>query len=258
MNENELKQFTERNKEETNSLEYKLRPNFSEIKETIDHIKERMHYGFIETIYAFANTKGGDLYIGIDNEGIIKGVDESDLQIIENEIKKINNKITLETKTIILQNGRKVKKITVDQLKSYEKPQLLNGVLYWRDKDNTKKVKSFSDVPSIYKKEQFYMYMTNGIRESLKEITQKNNYFDIEQFIKGLKTHMDKKKSTFNQEDLKKGLDLLDKIQNKFKPKSSVTESFEKTNIDEFPTIDADIEEFIKIYRLIMSQLMGE
>ena len=66
MTEEGLKTFIENSENKENqTLEYKLKPNFSEIKETFDHIKSRVHFKILKTIYAFANTVGGELYRGI-------------------------------------------------------------------------------------------------------------------------------------------------------------------------------------------------
>jgi len=59
--EDELHAFIEKYNESL-TLEYKLRPNFHDIKESIEAIKKRMHFKILRTIYAFANTEGGELY----------------------------------------------------------------------------------------------------------------------------------------------------------------------------------------------------
>ena len=64
MTEKELLAFIENpNNKESNTLEYKLKPNFNEIEQSIKEIPKRMHFNILKTIYAFANTIGGDLYI---------------------------------------------------------------------------------------------------------------------------------------------------------------------------------------------------
>ena len=89
MTEEKLKAFVENpENKEGQTLEYKLKPNFCEIKETFDHIKDRVHFKILKTIYAFANTKGGELYIGVGDKKEIIGIDSFDKKIVEDTILK--------------------------------------------------------------------------------------------------------------------------------------------------------------------------
>ena len=201
--EEELRNFIKNNQNENQTLEYKLKPNFNEIKEVMEHIKERMHFKILTTIYAFANTEGGDLYVGIGEKNIsesseeykkgkiVVGVDECDEKTIKRILEQVTPKITKNGEKIPLkEEKRHAIKISVDELKLYEKPQLLNGVLFWRENDNTKVVKSFEDASKIYRREQFYGFLLKGIKENLYKIAKEKNSFISDQFIAGLKEHI--------------------------------------------------------------------
>ncbi len=109
MTEIELRKFVNKNNEGQN-LEYKLKSNFNEIKEMIEHIKERMHFKILKTVYAFANTEGGTLYVGIEEkkisksesenrrEKVVVGIDEYDKKVVEAILNKVTPKITKKVK----------------------------------------------------------------------------------------------------------------------------------------------------------------
>lgn len=89
MKEDELHAFIKNSRNrESDILEYKLKPNFSEIKKSIKEITKRMHFNILKTIYAFANTEGGELYIGITDERHIEGIDSCDKEIVERILKQ--------------------------------------------------------------------------------------------------------------------------------------------------------------------------
>ena len=123
MEEKELRDFI-KNNEENITLEYKLKPNFNEIKEGIDAIKKRMHFKILRTIYAFANTEGGDIYIGIkDKKRTIEGVDDCDIKLVEKQIlSKMDRIIKIEKEHFKLKNNRVVIKIKVNKLNLWDKP----------------------------------------------------------------------------------------------------------------------------------------
>ena len=59
----------------------------------ITEIQDKMHFKILKTIYAFANTKGGDLYVGIENKKqSIEGIDSCDKKIVERILKQVLTK----------------------------------------------------------------------------------------------------------------------------------------------------------------------
>ena len=48
--------------------------------ETVE-FKREMNSGAVKTVIAFANTGGGTLYIGVDDEGVPVGVDDIDAEM---------------------------------------------------------------------------------------------------------------------------------------------------------------------------------
>ena len=271
MTEIELQKFVSEH-DEGLKLEYKLKPNFNEIKEMIGHLNERMHFKILATIYAFANTGGGDLYVGIGEknisensseykkEKIVIGVDEYDEKIIKRILEKVTPKITKQYKIIQLKKEkRNVIKISVNELKLYEKPQLLDGILYYRKNCHTKTVKSFEDVSNIYKKEQFYRFLLNGIERNLKKIKEEVDQFVIDQFIEGLKTHISefaKKNKIIDFETVKNAESKLKDIQEAIIEKKSQSGRLPggiSPNKIKLIDIDRHINDFIETYKTIIS-----
>ena len=258
MTETELLTFINNpNNKESETLEYKLKPNFNEIRKSIGEIQNRMHFNILKTIYAFANTKGGELYIGIENnEQSIEGIDNCDKKIVEQTIlQQVDPIIKKEKKNIQLKNGRVVIKIQIYPLKIYDKPLFVDGILYVRENNTTKKAdKSFKNYPSFYEDKQLYMCYWGGIESNLKKLAEQNN-FEVQQFIKGLKTHIksfiEQNQITGYENALSEAEDLLDKIERKIvDPKSQPT--------DTLPAISSDlgslIDQFIGIYKNIISK----
>ena len=176
MTETELRTFINKNNpsnKESETLEYKLKPNFNEIENCIKEIKNRMHFNILKTIYAFANTRGGELYIGVTDEKHIEGIDKSDEKIVTEKIwKRVDQLIKKEKEIIKLKNGRIVIKIKIYPLKIYDKPLFVDGVLYARENNRTKKVSSFKNYLSLYEDRQLYMYYVRGIENSLKKLAE--------------------------------------------------------------------------------------
>lgn len=274
MTRQELQDFIDKNNESTR-LEYKLKPNFSNIKKVMEHISKRMewmHFNILKTIYAFANTKGGDLYIGIGEyeyedkdeskkkkKQTIVGVDAGDLSLIESVLNKKSPKITIIKKTIPLtEEKRDVIKITVKELERYDKPQLLDGVLYVRRDDESHPIQSFEDQLKIYKKEQFYLFLLKGLEANLHGIKDTSNNFMVKQFIDGLKHHIrqfaNQNKIT-NPEIMNEAENLLNKIQKRIiKSKSLKTKSPIEApdNVGQKKSIDESINDFMKTYKAII------
>jgi len=76
MKEKELKKFLTTG--ETETVEFKENPNES----------------FYRNISAFANTKGGTIFLGADKKGNIKGIDQSS-QFLEDLTNRIVNKLSV-------------------------------------------------------------------------------------------------------------------------------------------------------------------
>ena len=253
MIETELLTFIKNNNESL-TLEYKLKPNFNEIKESINAIKKRMHFKILRTIYAFANTKGGELYIGVkDKKQILEGIDDSDRKIVEQKILKKKDKIIQTKREIIeLKNGRIVIKIHVTELNIWDKPLFLDGILYIRKGNETKKIISFKEYSSIYDR-QLYMFFSDGIKSNLKKLTKQSETFDAHQFVEGLKFHIKsfitKNKLKGYEKEIKKAEDLLDKIRQTIIDPKSISK---EVSLIDYPLNLVLIDEFIKVYENII------
>ena len=252
MTEEELLSFVKKpNNKENLVLEYKLKPNFNEINKNIKEIQKRMHFNILKTIYAFANTKGGELYIGIgDKKQTLEGVDECDKEILN----KIDTSIKKEKEIIKLKNGRVVIKITVYPLKIYDKPLFVDGILYVREDDTTKAKKSFGDYLALYTDKQLYMCYVRGIKSNLKKLKEQKKQFELDQFIEGLKVHiksMIEENKIKDEEVLKKAEDLLDNIRQKVI--DSIKKPKEASLITSPLDLDLLIDKFIKVYKKIIS-----
>ncbi len=254
MTEKKLLAFIQEHKE-SEILEYKLKPNFNEIQENIKEIQKRMHFNILKAIYAFANSNGGDLYIGVeDKKRSIEGIDSCDKKRIEKILEQVNPKITKEEEIISLKNGRVVIKIKVDPLKIYDKPLFLDGILCFRENDTTACNKSLGDYLSLYEDRQLYMCFTEGIKSNFKQLKKKREPFELNQFIKGLKTHIKsliaKKQITGWERALKEIEDLLDKIKQKgYDPKDPSQGASQKPLLD----FDSLLDKFIELYKKIIS-----
>ena len=268
MTEEELVTFIKNNKESL-TFEYKLKPNFHDIKESIDAIKERMHFKILRTIYAFANTEGGELYIGIkDKNSIVKsvgdtdrkrieGVDDCDIEIVERTIlKQVNPIIKTEQETIQLKNGRVVIKIKVYPLKIYDKPLFVDGILYVRENNTTKAEKNLGDYLSLYKDKQLYMCYEIGIKNNLKKLIKQRESFELNQFIEGLKVHIksliEKNQVTGYEEKLRETEKLLDQIKQKIIDSGDLLQG---TLPASFSDLDSLVDKFTELYKAIISEV---
>ena len=260
MTKQELFAFVQNN-EESDTLEYKLKPNFNGIKKNIDAIKDRMHFNILKTIYGFANAEGGVLYVGIKDRGCdtkdsentirrrIEGLDECDIRIVTKQIwKDIDPKIKKEKKFIELENSRSVMKIIVAKLKPLDKPLFLDGILYIRSGTETKQAKSFKDCEQVYKDKQWYMCLTNGIKSNFKRLMKPEEDFASNQFIEGLKIHMRsivEKNRMEGYKYLEEAEDLIDQIKEKITVSKNTLQ----------PDLDKLIDDFIKNYKSIVYSL---
>ena len=291
MTEKELCDFIENpQNKESETLEYKLKPNFNEIDQIIKEIKEKACFNILKTIYAFANAKGGDLYIGIkeikesgtqnskqkQGKRRIEGLDDSDKNIVE---KKILNQVSPIIKTkkekINLENGRIVIKIKVYPLKLYEKPLFADGILYVRASDTTRAIKTYEDYLSLYENKQLYMFYEKGIKSNLKKLTGKRSHFEVQQFIEGLKMHVrffiNNNKITGCEKALEDVESLLDQMQQeaarlmnvkaRLKPAALPTDQIKQEPVNSkddlqysHSDLDSLIDKFIKIYKNIVSK----
>ncbi len=265
MTEKDLRDFIDQHHPESETLEYKSKPNVNVIKKIIKHIQKRMHYNIVKSIFAFANTNGGHLYIGIrENKKKEKleivGVDKEDENIIKDMLKRVATIISYTKEIIKLKKlERNIIHITVQPLKLYDKPQLLNGVLYFRDGNKTELVKR-DGWKELYEKKQLYFYVLEGIKNNLNKIIQGDfkDIFVTDNFITGLKEHI----NSFNKKDkvidkkainkaINKAILLLNKIkdvsnkqvENKYQLPKDVKEKQPQKQL---------IDDFIKTYKQIM------
>ena len=267
MAEEKLQHFINENPE-SYKLEYKLKPNFSEIKEVMKHIDKRMewmHFNILKTIYAFANTKGGDLYLGIDEDDkgekrTVVGLADYDLKLIKNVIKKVTQTITKNMEIIPLkEEKRSVVKITVKELDSYDKPQILDGVLYVRRNDQNYPIQSFEKSLGMYKKEQFYLFLLKGIEKNIHDMVNTQDTFMIKQFFDGLKYHIKQFARGYQITDvqlIQKAEDILNEIQKAIEvSKSAKTKlllDIPDISVQKKLNIDKSIDDFIKMYKIIV------
>ncbi len=272
MTEKELQDFIKDNPSESETLEYKLKPNFNEIKSTMEHLLKRMHFKILQTIYAFANTNGGQLYIGIDDKKEIIGLDKVDETMIlgpdkkafKGMISKINKAISFKPNEIPLEKkDRKVIIITVEPLKLYDKPQLLDGVFYFRKNDSTMTADKTDSWKRIYENHQLYFYALEAIKNNLNKIIDRKSDFKdtsvADHFIEGLKVYIDdfakKYYITTEKEIINKSKSLLEKIQgllhkkiNKSQPHENSIKSLSSSTEKEKQLID----DFINTYKQII------
>ena len=267
MTEAELQNFVDEHKEGT-KVEYKLKPNFNDTRDIIEYVRKKRHFNILKTIYAFANTDGGTLYIGVgepqdDNmtrkKRVVVGVDDCDMKLIEGILTRVDKKITRNTEIVQLENKRKVMKIIVEKLKSYDKPLHLDGVFYFRKNDSTHVVKFFAEAVPMYKKDQFYLFLLKGVESNLCTIKEEEDNFMIKQFIDGLKNHIKLFANTHNitdKETINKAEQLLDEIQKEIK-KTRQDRIKSLTDVPDISThreinIDELIDKFIQTYKIII------
>ena len=261
MTEQELQNFIENNNE-CIDLEYKLKPNFNEIKKALTHLSKRMHFNILKTIYAFANTEGGTLFIGIKEDNGTKkpikvGVDNCDEKLIDSILKQVSKKINLKKKKPIKIKSQKrvVIKIVVYKLKLYDNPQLLDGILYLRD-DNSTKSATADDWRKICIEKQFYLYDLNIVRDNLHKI-KKQDSFIAGQFITGLIQHIKKfakeNKIPDDNETIKKSKELLNTIQKGITAREITNLKFATGKLaGPEQDINKAIDDFIKTYEIII------
>ena len=89
---------------------------------------------YLKTICAFANTSGGNLYIGLDDDSKVIGIKDTK-NILETLPNKINNKLGLIV-NILLKNENEKNYLEVIVQKSYA-PISYNGKFYQRSGSNT-------------------------------------------------------------------------------------------------------------------------
>ena len=217
MTEEELRAFVKNNKE-NRELEYKLKPNFNDIKESMKEISNKMQFNIKRTIYAFANTRGGTLYVGIEDKSqTIKGLDDCDKETVYSIIRSVDEEIKLAVEEVRIDRiDRDVIIINVKRLSFNKKPRLLDGVLYVRENDKTRWIKKPNTLSLLYDENQLYVTLTTGIEKNLKNLIYKEDSFSLSQFSEGLKVHIrafiEKNKITEYEESLSELEALLDQL----------------------------------------------
>ena len=256
MDQKDLENFIKNPPKEGSTLEYKLKPNFNEIEQSIKHITKRMHFNILKTVYAFANTEGGDLFIGIcehtqnqQKKYEITGIDTTDEGIVTSILKRVNQKIDKKIERIQLkEQKRTVLHIKIQPLKWVDKPQLLNGILYIREDANTIQAQSASEATSVYTTKQlFYLFLTKNLKDILfKSIDNKNNSFSFK-FIEALTNHITAKYSNVEQEKL-----VTQCLNNIKKVMESDKSPFKTTKLPDLEDKNKLIDEFIDAYKSIL------
>lgn len=263
LKEKELK-FIEKNGQEHQTLEYKLRPNHFNID---GHIKKYMHCNIKKIIYAFANTKGGVLYVGVcdkheDFRTRIIGIEKIDTNKIIDVIKGVVNNTPIQVKgeRILIEEKRNhVVKITVGKLEFFNKPQLLDGILYYRVGDSIRRVESFPKEIEFYHNYQIYLFLTKGIERNLQNLFSSQNLdiFKANQFLDGLKYHIEEFGIDNNVDDNKmtKVISLLNQIKRSITKIADSKTEYRPTlqvNMESTNDIDKDINKFVNTYREII------
>ncbi|PIV53983.1 MAG: AAA family ATPase [Elusimicrobia bacterium CG_4_10_14_0_8_um_filter_37_32] len=137
-----------------------------EFKESIEDVPKSLY----ETICAFLNREGGDIFLGVDNKGRIKGLDNhgikkimADVVSTTNNAEKLNPPFLLFPKQIEF----KGKNILQIQVPESSRVHTLNGIVYDRSADGDFKVKRPEQIASIsnrksgyYSESRVYPYLT--------------------------------------------------------------------------------------------------
>jgi len=106
--------------------------------ETIE-FKENPNESFYKTISAFANTKGGRILLGIDKNGNLKGVDESNA-FLEDLTNRIVNKLSLYPELETIDTGRK--RFIIVKISRHSYPVSYGGHYYERVGNTTREMSS--------------------------------------------------------------------------------------------------------------------
>ncbi len=103
---------------------------------------------------AFANCEGGDIYIGISDNGGLEGISMNDLgrinQLISNAASQlIRSPLNVSTQNIALENGRVAVKLTVP--KGLDKPYFdKNGIIWLKCGSDKRKINSKEELKRVY------------------------------------------------------------------------------------------------------------
>lgn len=90
---------------------------------------------FWETVSSFANTEGGNIFLGVTDSGVISGLTNEQIDKFKKDIFNTNNnpakisKPIINIQSISIQKGGKKSflKIHIDEAEPFEKPIYLNG-----------------------------------------------------------------------------------------------------------------------------------
>ena len=126
----ELSKFLEKEEtQENEKLEFKEQINHikkSDIKKFIDTYFE---FNIVKAIYAMANTKGGNVLIGISDNKEIIGIKERDVEYLKEIIKEIDV-IDIRIEELKSEKGRMVLNIKVKPVSIYQKAIIKKGTIY--------------------------------------------------------------------------------------------------------------------------------
>lgn len=165
--------------------------------------KESWQDKYLETICAFANTHGGKLFIGINDEGKVKGV-KSSKELLENLPNKIRNKLSI-TPDISLQEkeGKEIIEISIKPasfLVSYE------GKLYIRSGSTTQQLTGQELINFLLEKSGQSWDEIIESRASLEDISQET----IKEFVQLAKDKIPSIEKETNWINILEKLKLID------------------------------------------------
>lgn len=120
----------------------------------------KLPQNLFETICAFLNRNGGNIFLGIDDDGRIIGVDKQCIQKMKrdfanlcNNEQKINPTIYLNIKDYLI-NDKTILHIYVNESSSVHRT---NGKVFDRNEDGDYEVKQAERIANIYiRKQEFY------------------------------------------------------------------------------------------------------
>ncbi len=139
--------------------------------------KESWRDEFLKTIAAFANTEGGDLFIGKDDKGKIVGVEDAKV-LLETLPNKIVNRLGIYASICLLKIGKKnIIQISVDK---YDTAIPFNGKFFIRSGSTTQELKDKELSRFLLKKNRLSWEGITEDRATLDEIKEET----IEQFKK--------------------------------------------------------------------------
>lgn len=119
--------------------------------------KEDLPKNLFETVCAFLNRNGGNIFLGISDDGLIKGIKSENLQVMKkNFINLCNNPEKIYPTVYLNINDYDVDNKTILHIYVHESSMVhsSNGVVYDRNEDGDYKVKISERIANIYIRKQ--------------------------------------------------------------------------------------------------------